>query len=496
MPAPSLLIFAMNEKSKSKEFDFDVIIIGAGMGGISAGYYAGQKLKYSYAIFEARNEVGGTWSSFTYPGVRNDSDMFTYSFPFNPWNRSDAIAEGKDILDYIQSTAKKFDIDKNIHFGHTATSFAWSSEKKRWTSTFIAPEHQTVVVTSRFLMIATGCINHDKAHYPDLPGRIIFKGPILHAQFWPKDLDYENKTVIVIGSGATAISMVPHMARKAKHVTMIQRSPTYITTRNKVDRATDWIIKLLPFRLAFAIVFFMYEIDRMVFFFFCKLFPSIGRHCLQTHVKKQLPYTIPLQPHFIPTFKPFEQALCWTVENDLFARMREGKASIFTGTINQLTEEGIEMNDGQHIQGDIIVQATGFQCRFLGGIKMTIDDQEMRLGETFFYRGMMLDGVPNAIVLLGFIHASWTIGIIQACDFFSNLLIKMKIQGYQTVTPIADPDVQKSQKPFPLTSGFILRVLHLIPKTSDGLIWRHHLDPIVDWLEIRLNKRYRNLEFE
>ncbi|MCO5562935.1 hypothetical protein L7F22_016571 [Adiantum nelumboides] len=474
----------------------EVVIVGAGIGGITAGYYIGQKMKYTYTIFEARKTLGGTWSTFTYPGVRNDSDMFTYCFPFNPWKNTNSIATGEEILTYLNSTAEKFGIDKQIKYDHNATSFSWSSEKQRWTSTFINSNGCLVSYTSRFLMIATGVINHNKPHYPHLPAKSIFKGQIVHSQNWPENLKYENKTVAVIGSGATAISMVPHLAKKAKLVTMVQRSPTYISSRNKVDKSTEWINMIFSLRLAALILFFAYELERAFFFFFCKIFPNLGKRALQTHVQRQLPQNIALDPHFQPTFQPFDQNLCWTVENDLFDSMKQGKSSIVTGTIETLTPDGIQMNDGQFVQADIIVLATGFRCKFIGEAIITVDDKEFQIGDTFFYRGMMLDGVPNAITLFGFIHASWTIGICQGCDYFYKLLLKMKQQGYRTVTPRAGPEIKRGIKPFPLTSGFILRSLHLFPKTSDGLVWRHHFDPIIDWLEIRLNKRYRSLEFE
>lgn len=486
----------MNRNAITEDFDLDVVIIGAGIGGISAGYYIGQKVAYSYAIFEAREELGGTWSSFTYPGIRSDSDMFTLSFPFNPWNQNHSIARGDEILEYVKLTATKFNIDKHIKYGHTATSLAWSSETQRWTSTFVQSSGSTISVTSRFLMIATGFINHNKPYYPDLSDKKLFKGPIVHAQFWPEDLDYANKTVAVIGSGATAVSMIPHLTKTAKLVTMVQRSPSYIKDRNKVDKKTKWLMRILPLQLAAMILFFAYELERSFFFFFCRIFPYLGRHDLQTHVQRQLPHNVPLEPHFVPKYEPFDQPLCWTLENDLFNGMKKGKTSIVTGRIKQLTPDGIELTNGQLIQADIIVQATGFQCRFLGGTMLTVDGKEVRFGDTFFYRGMMLDGVPNAIALFGFIHASWMIGINQACDYFYKLLIKMKKEGHQIVTPRAGPEIKKGIKPFPCTSGFIVRALHLIPKVSDGLVWRHHLDPIIDWLEVRLNNRYQSLEFE
>ncbi|PWN33598.1 FAD/NAD(P)-binding domain-containing protein [Meira miltonrushii] len=486
----------MNRNESTADVDLDVVVIGAGVGGISAGYYIGQKLGYSYAIFEAREELGGTWSSFTYPGIRSDSEMFTLSFPFNPWNKTHSIATGDEILEYVKSTAEKFYIDKHIKYGHTATSLAWSSEEQRWTSTFIQSNGSMISVTSRFLMIATGFINHNKPHYPNLSAKNLFKGPIVHAQLWPEDLNYANKTIAVIGSGATAISMIPHLAKTAKLVTMVQRSPSYIKDRKKVDKRTEWIMNFLPLNFAAMVLFFIYELERSLFFFFCMIFPSLGRHELQKNVQKQLPHNIPFDQHFVPAYKPFDQPLCWTLENDLFISMKQGKTSVVTGTINQLTANGIEMDNGQFVQADIIIQATGFQCRFLGGMMITVDGKKVQIGDTFFYRGMMLDGVPNAIALFGFVHASWTIGINQACDYFYKLLIKMEKEGYQTVTPRAGPEIKKGIKPFPCTSGFIVRALHLIPKVSDGLVWRHHLDPVIDWLEVRLNKRYQSLDFE
>ncbi|MCO5562936.1 hypothetical protein L7F22_016572 [Adiantum nelumboides] len=486
----------MNGQAHTKDVDLDVVIIGAGIGGDSAGYYIGHKTKRSFAIFESRQSLGGTWSTFSYPGIRSDSDMFTLSFPFNPWSKSNTVAEGDEILEYIKETAKKFGIDKSINFGHTATNLEWSSQDQRWTSEFKKSDGTSVVITSRFLMVATGYYDHSQAYFPDLPGKEMFKGPIIHPQFWPENLDYENKTVAVIGSGATAISMVPHMAEKAKLVTMVQRSPTYLTTRSKYDKTAKVLLKLLPLKVAALILFFIYEAESTAQFFTYKIFPNYGRRRLQKYVKKQLPENIPLDPHFVPRYKPFDERLCWTLDSDLFVSMRKGKASVVTGTIKQFTNGGIEMEDGQFVQADIIVQATGLQCKFLGGAKIKVDGKKLNLGDTFFYRGMMLDGVPNAIALLGYFTSSWTIGVSQSCDYFCKLLNKMEKEGNHQVTPRAGPEVKESTEPFPMTSGYLTRALHLMPKTSDNLVWRHHLDPMVDWLDIRLNKRYQCLEFK
>ncbi|PWN33599.1 FAD/NAD(P)-binding domain-containing protein [Meira miltonrushii] len=479
-----------------QDVDLDVVIIGAGIGGISAGYYIGQLKNYSYAIFEAREELGGTWSSFTYPGVRSDSDMFTLSFPFNPWTKSNSVAEGDEILEYIKQTAKKFDIDKKIIVGHNATDLDWSSEDQRWTSTFKKLDGSSAVITSRFLMLATGYFDHEQAHFPDLPDKDTFRGPLIHPQFWPKDVDYENNTVAVVGSGATAISIVPHLAQKAKLVTMVQRSPTYITTRSRVDSIAKLLLKLLPLNLAAIILFFIYEIVLTIKIFLYKTLPNFGRRQLQGYVKKQLPKHVPLDPHFVPRYNPFAQRLCWTIDSDLFVSMREGKVSVVTGDIKQVTSGGIEMEDGQFVQADIIIQATGIQCKLLGGTKITIDGKKFNLGETFLYRGMMLDGVPNAVVLLGYLTSSWTIGIAQTCEYFCNLIEKMANEGHNQVTPIAGPEVKETTKPFPLTSGFLVRASHMLPKSADSWVWRYRSEPLLDWLDIRLNNRHQSLEFK
>lgn len=487
----------MNGQQHTKDVDLDVVIIGAGIGGISAGYYMGQKMKYSYSIFESRQFLGGTWSTFTYPGIRSDSDMFTLSFPFNPWDKSNTVAEGEEILKYIEGTAKKFGIDKQIKYSHTATNLDWSSKDQRWTSEFKKSDGTSIVITSRFLIMATGYYDHSRAYFPDLPGKESFKGPLIHPQFWPKDLDYENKTVAVIGSGATAVSLIPHLAQKAKLVTMVQRSPGYLTTRSKNDKFAHLLLKLLPLKLAALILFFIYEIEESAQFFLYKIFPNYGRRQLQKYVKKQLPENVPLDPHFVPKYKPYDERLCWTLDNDLFVSMRQGKASVVTGTIKQLTNGGIEMDDGQFVQADIIVQATGLQCKFMGGAKITIDGKKLNLADTFFYRGMMLDGVPNAITMLGYFTSSWTIGVAQSCDYFCKLLKKMEKEGHHQVTPRAGPKVKDNTEPFPMTSGYLIRAVHMMPKTGDhSLVWRHHLDPVVDWLDIRLNKRFQSLEFK
>ncbi|PWN33600.1 FAD/NAD(P)-binding domain-containing protein [Meira miltonrushii] len=487
----------MNGNGRTSDVDLDVVIVGAGIGGISAAYYIGQMEKYSYGIFEAREALGGTWSSFTYPGIRSDSDMFTLSFPFNPWNKSNTVAEGGEILEYIEETAKKFGIDKKIVYGHTATNMDWSSKDQRWTSEFKKTDGSSIVVTSRFVVVATGYFDHNEAYFPDLPKKELFKGPIIHPQFWPKGVDYENKTVAVIGSGATAISIVPHMADKAKLVTMVQRSPTYITSRSRVDPAAQWLLKLLPLKLASIILFLFYELETTIMFFTYKIFPNYGRRVLQNYVKKQLPPNVPLDPHFVPKYKPFDERLCWVLEDDLFVSMREGKAAVVTGHIKQLTSGGIEMQDGQFVPADIIVQATGLKCKFLGGAKIRIDGKKLNLGDTFFYRGMMLDGVPNGIALQGYLStSSWTLGVVQTCEYFCDLLKKMEKEGYRQVTPIAGPEVKATTEPFPMTSGYLMRALDQMPKVADGLVWRHHLDPIVDWLDMKFNRRYQSLEFK
>ena len=400
----------------------DVLIVGAGLSGIDAGYrLQTQCPDLGYAILESRDAIGGTWDLFRYPGIRSDSDMYTLGFPFRPWRGEKSIADGPDILQYIRDTAAEFGIDRRIRFGHRVIDASWSSEDARWTVR-ASTGQGTVEMSCSFLYLCSGYYSYESGYLPDIPGLQDFAGTVVHPQFWPGDLDYEGKKIVVIGSGATAVTLVPALAEKAEHVTMLQRSPTYVMSLPARDPIATRIRRLLPDRVAHRAVRTKNVVANLGFYQFCQRFPSAAKRMLRTLTERRLRGRIPVDPHFSPRYDPWDQRLCVVPDSDLFRTLRAGEAEIVTDRIDTVTEKSVRLESGRELEAEILIPATGLQLVPAGGIEFVVDGERIDLSARFIYRGMMLDGLPNAAMCLGYTNASWTLRADLASLYVCRLL--------------------------------------------------------------------------
>src|SRR5438876_6828717 len=394
---------------------FDVLIVGAGLSGIGAGYHLQRKCPAkSFVILEGRDCIGGTWDLFRYPGIRSDSDMFTMGYSFKPWKEAKAIADGPHILNYVRETAAENGIDKKIRFNHRVKRASWSSRDARWTveaerSAGGEGAAEIVRFTCNFLFMCSGYYKYEEGYTPEFSGRGDFTGPIVHPQKWPEDLDYAGKRVVVIGSGATAVTLVPAMARSAGHVTMLQRSPTYIVSLPAEDPIANFLRRRLPAKLAYAIVRWKNVLLTMASFQLSRRRPRVAKWLIRRGVERRLPPGYDIDTHFKPAYGPWHQRLCLVPDGDLFEAINEGRASICTDQIDTFTESGLPLASGAHLDADVIITATGLNLQVLGGVELSVDGREVAIPKTYGYKGMMLSGVPNLALAFGYTNASWTL---------------------------------------------------------------------------------------
>jgi cation diffusion facilitator CzcD-associated flavoprotein CzcO len=450
----------------------DVIVVGAGISGIDAGYHLQTSCPgMSYAILEARDAIGGTWDLFRYPGIRSDSDMLTLGFPFRPWESDKLIADGPAILKYVRDTAAHYGIDHKIRFRHKVIAAHWSSEKARWTVEIAG----NGALECRFLFMCSGYYDYDRGYTPELPGTQAFRGRIVHPQQWTPDIDYAGKRVVVIGSGATAVTLVPELAKQAAHVTMLQRSPTYIVSVPAIDP----LAKYMPRGAArWKNVLF-----GMGFYAFCRRYPARARRWIIGQVKKQLPEGYDLS-HFTPSYNPWDQRLCLVPDADLFKSVREGKASVVTDHIETFTEHGIKLRSGEYLPADLVVTATGLRLKFLAGMKVDVDGAPIEPASLLVYKGMMLSGVPNLAFAVGYTNASWTLKCDLTSRYVCRLLNHMQAKGLHTCTPRRDPSVEE----LPLidfSSGYVTRSLHELPRQGKAVPWRLYQNYALDLATLR-----------
>jgi monooxygenase len=465
---------------------FDVLIVGAGLSGIGAGVHLQTDCPgRSYAILEARDRIGGTWDLFRYPGVRSDSDMYTLGYSFRPWKGAKAIADGSSILGYVEQTARDYRIDEQVRFHHRVVRSEWSSEDARWT---VEAERgdtgETVQLSCGFLMMCSGYYRYDEGYTPEFPGTERFAGRIVHPQHWSEEVDYAGKRVVVIGSGATAITLVPAMAKEAAHVTMLQRSPSYVVSLPAEDRIANVLRRALPAKAAYAIVRWKNVLRMMGSFRFARRRPRAMKALLRKGLERQLPSGYDIDTHFKPRYDPWDQRLCLVPDGDLFAAIRAGRATVVTDRIETFTERGIELASGAELEADLIVTATGLNMVALGGMELAVDGREVELSQTMNYRGIMLSGVPNIAIALGYTNASWTLKCDLTCEYVCRLLNHMTEHGYQVCTPRRDPTVQ--ELPFnDLTSGYILRALDQFPTQGERAPWRLYQNYALDILSLK-----------
>ncbi len=464
----------------------DVLIVGAGLSGIGAAWHLQRHCPgRTYAIVEARGAIGGTWDMFRYPGIRSDSDMFTLGYSFRPWTGEKAIADGADIRAYVEGVARDFGIDRAIRFHHEVVAAAWSSADARWTVELARrPDGERVRMTCGFLFACSGYYDYDKGYLPDFPGMADYKGTRVHPQFWPEDIDWSGKRVLVIGSGATAMTLVPAMAQTAAHVTMVQRSPTYAVARPARDRLADRLRRRLPMGLAYTLTRWKNVLMGMYFYRLCRRDPARARGLLLGGVRQMLGPDYDVGKHFTPTYNPWTQRLCLIPDADLFRAIRRDKVSVVTDEIERFTATGLKMKSGVELDGDIVVTATGLTLKGWGGMALSVDGRAIDPASTMTYKGMMFTGVPNFALWSGYTNASWTLKADLVSEHMCRLLNRMQSRGWTTVAPRRDPDV--TPEPWlDLSSNYILRSLDTLPKQGSKRPWKLYQNYIRDLLTLR-----------
>ena len=450
----------------------DVLIVGAGISGIGCAYHIQKKCPdLSYSIIEARGDLGGTWDLFKYPGIRSDSDLFTFGYEFKPWKEKKAIADGRSIKAYVEETAAENGIKERIRFLTRVVDIDWQSDKNYWRVTLKSEESgQHEHIAARWIFNASGYYRYDKGYAPHFKGQSQFNGQIVHPQHWPEDLEYENKRVVVIGSGATAVTLVPALAKSASHVTMLQRTPSYVLPVPVDDPIAKHLRAWFSEDTAFkAARWFNIAKQRWVYAF-SQRFPHRARKIIRSLNAKMLPEGYPVDIHFNPPYNPWEQRLCAVPGGDLFESISKGKASVATDTIDTFTETGIKLDSGQHIEADIIVTATGLNLLPLGGIVPKIDGEAVSLPECVTYKGMLLSGVPNFAIAVGYTASSWTLKIGLLCEHFTRLLNHMEEHGFTQCTPVADPNME-TQPLLNFGAGYIQRSLEQLPRQGMQFPW-------------------------
>ncbi len=473
-------------QTRMKPEHFDVLVVGAGISGIGAGYHLQTSCPdRTYAILEARDDIGGTWDLFRYPGIRSDSDMYTLGYSFKPWTNAKAIADGWSILEYLRETATEHGIDRHIRFRHRVKSASWSSEDARWTVEVEQGEREIARFTCNFLFMCSGYYSYAAGHTPEFPGIERFAGRVVHPQKWPADLDYVGKRVVVIGSGATAVTLVPAMAKDAAHVTMLQRSPTYIVSLPGEDPIANWLRRRLPARVAYGITRWKNVLLTMWFFRFCRRHPKRARTMIAKWVGKELGSEYDVGTHFNPRYNPWEQRLCLVPDSDLFAAMRRGRASVVTDEIATFTAKGLQLRSGAELEADVVVTATGLNLLLLGGLGVTVDGVRVDFAKTYNYKGMMFSDVPNLALAVGYTNASWTLKAELICRYVCRLLNHMEKTGMRQCTPHVRDGTLKEAPFLDLTSGYVQRSIHLFPKQGSKIPWKLHQNYARDLLLLR-----------
>jgi monooxygenase len=467
---------------------FDVVVVGAGLSGIGAGYHLQTALPHKrYVILEARGAIGGTWDLFRYPGVRSDSDMYTLGYPFRPWDSDQAIASGATILDYVRATAREHRIDERIRFGHRVSRVEWSSREHRWR---VRAERldtgQTVHLTCGFLFMCTGYYRYDQGYTPELPNLERFQGAVVHPQFWPDGLGYAGSRVVVIGSGATAVTLVPVLAREARHVTMLQRSPSYVVSLPAQDPLARLARRLLPARLAYRLVRWKNTLLMTLAFQLSRRRPETMKKLIRRGVERSLPPGYDVETHFTPRYNPWDQRLCLVPDADLFEAIREGRASVVTERIATFTDRGLRLASGEELEADLVVTATGLNLLMLGGIEILLDGQPVDIPERLIYRGCMLSGIPNLAFSFGYTNASWTLRCDLTCRYVVRLLAHMDAHGYAAARP-REREATMETLPFAdFSSGYIVRSLERLPKQGTKPPWRLHQNYLLDLANLHL----------
>nr|WP_249416579.1 NAD(P)/FAD-dependent oxidoreductase [Streptomyces sp. TS71-3] len=465
-----------------------MLIVGAGLSGVGAAHHIQSAFPgRTYTILEARDTIGGTWDLFRYPGVRSDSDMHTLGYRFRPWRQAKAIADGPAILDYIRDTAAEAGIDRYVRFGHRVTRAEWSTRDARWTVDAVR-DGRPLRLTGRFLYVCTGYYHYDAGHTPDFPGIERFGGTVVHPQQWPADLDHTGKKVVVIGSGATAVTLVPALAESAAHVTMLQRSPTYIASRPAEDRLANRLRDLLGARRSYPVIRWKNVTLGTLLYRLSRRRPEVVKSLLRKAAIRQLPPGYDVGTHFSPRYQPWDQRLCLAPDGDLFTAIRHGSASVVTDRIAEFTPTGLLLESGTALDADLVVTATGLRLLALGGMRLAVDGREVALPETMTYKGMMLEGVPNFAFTVGYTNASWTLKADLVAEHVVRLLRRLDARGYDQCVP-ANDDAGVTLRPLlDFDSGYVLRSVHEFPKSGSRAPWRLGMNYAQDLLTLRFGR--------
>ena len=462
--------------------DYDVLIIGAGLSGIGAAHHLQSKCpSHKFAILEARGSMGGTWDLFKYPGIRSDSDMYTLGYSFKPWKDEKAIADGPSILKYIKETAADGDIEKLIKYDHKVTNASWSSTDACWT---INCGERGSSFTCKFLFMCSGYYSYDQGHMPDFEGADKFGGVLVHPQKWTSDIDYTDKKVVVIGSGATAVTLVPEMAKKAAEVTMLQRSPSYVISTPQEDKIANGLRKILPSKVSYVITRWKNILLSITLYKVSRKWPAFMKGLIKKGVKEQLPEGYDVKKHFTPKYDPWDERLCMVPDNDLFESISSGKSKVVTDHIDRFTSDGILLKSGEELKADVVVSATGLKLQFFGGMGLEVDGEIVQPADMYCYRGMMFSQLPNVASAFGYTNASWTLKCDLTCEYVCRLLNHMKKKNLDVVVPVTPQGIEKEPL-LDFTSGYVQRSITELPKQGGQKPWKLYQNYILDIFNFR-----------
>lgn len=485
----------MDTKS-ARQFDgvYDVVIVGAGISGINAAHHIQEKLpNLTYTILEGRDSLGGTWDLFRYPGIRSDTDLHSFGFSWFPWVEKRAIADGGSIVRYLRNAAEKEGIDGHMQFKRRVISANWGSSDQSWSLVVATDLGQTLEYQARFLILGTGYYDYTEPRTPDIPGLDSFNGQVIHPQFWPENLDYADKEVVIVGSGATAITLLPNLASKAKQVTMLQRSPTYILS---IDNSTgnSWLHRMLPELWSFKLSRWAFIWTTAMIFYLCRAFPRAARSKLQRWVGEQLPAHVPMDPHFTPLYRPWDQRLCFSPNGDFFKAIREDNANVVTDRIGQVKGDAIILSSGKQLKADIIVTATGLKLKVGGAIKIMVDGELVQLSDKVAWRASMLSDVPNLAIMIGYVNASWTLGADVTARLICRLLKHLQEKGKSSAVPRLPSNVQPRPL-WDLDATYVKQAEKSMPKCGDSGPWKGRTNYICDLWRAKHASITAGLEF-
>ena len=464
----------------------DIIIVGAGISGIAAGYNLQKSCPdKSFAILEGREALGGTWDLFKYPGVRSDSDMHTLGFRFKPWIHKKAIADGPSILKYLNETVDDYNLREKITYNQKVIAANWVSDSSIWELT-VDDNGQEISMSCNFLFLCGGYYSYDKPYMPDFPGMDAFNGRVIHPQFWDESLDYSNKKVVVIGSGATAVTLVPAIAESAKQTTMLQRSPSYVISAPAEDSWNNALNKIFPVKFTYFVIRWKNILRTIIGFYLSRKYPERIKERLINLVREELGQDFDVEKHFTPSYKPWDQRMCLVPDGDLFSAIKDNRANVVTDTIDTFTPTGILLNSGNEIEADIVISATGIELNALNDINVSVDGVKVEANRKLSYKGMMLSGVPNLAISFGYVNSSWTLRADLTCEYVCRLINTMDKEGCAACSPEEDLNALVEDDYIDFTSGYVQRALDRLPKQGKKSPWRNYQNYLLDIFYVRL----------